>query len=325
MRPAKKKALRFAIICVAAGLLISFVALASLDFNFFEMGTMEPVTSIYMPKDTFTNIMVRAAGSDVRLLPSEDGACKVLCNETDKITHTVEVESGTLTIRSIDNRKWYEHIGLIWNSWSPIEVIIYLPDHVYEDLYIRTASGNVEVPNDLSFVQAEVDGTSGDICFTANVERKLLLKAVSGDIQVGGTNPETLTVESTSGEITVDSVRVNTMFSCKTISGRQKLSNMTCQNATVYSTSGSVIASNLIASENIHMEAVSGSLQLARCDAEALWLKTVSGSVAGTLCTEKAFVTHTTSGSIRVPDTVTGGTCEVRTVSGSIDLDVLDK
>ena len=325
MKQAKRKAITLAAICVAAGLLIGFIALAALDFNFFEMGTMKPVTSIYTPTETFTGITVRAAESDVRLLPSEDGTCSILCNETDKITHTVAVESGTLTIRSVDHRKWYERIGFIWNLSSPIEVVVYLPERAYEALYVRTASGNIDVPDGLSFAQAEVDGTSGDICFTAAVEEELLLKSVSGDIQVGATNPESLIVQSTSGDVTVDAAAVSGEFSCKTVSGTQRVSNLTCRNATVYSTSGSVIASDLIASDNIHMEAVSGSLKLTRCDADTLWLKTVSGNVSGTLCTEKVFVTHSTSGGIRVPDTAAGGTCEVKTVSGSISLDVLDQ
>ena len=325
MRPAKKKALRYAIISVAAGLLISFAALASLDFNFFEMGTMESVTNTHVVTEDFTSIRVWGAECDVRLIPSEDAACTVLCNETDRITHTVAVKNGVLTIERTDNRKWFEHIGFMWHYWGPIEVIVYLPERAYEDLYIRTASGSVEIPDVFSFTHAEVEGISGDIRFAAKVKEALLLKAVSGDIQVGGINPQALTVESTSGKVIVDSVDVSTAFSCNTISGRQEISHLTCESATANSTSGSVIASDLIASESIRMEAVSGSLKLTRCDADTLWLKTVSGSVTGTLCTEKVFVTHTTSGSIHVPDTVAGGTCEVNTVSGRISLDVLDQ
>ena len=305
MRQAKKKALRFALICVAAGLLISFVALAALDFNFFEMGTMEAVSNTYAVTEGFKSIRVWGAECDVRLIPSEDASCTVLCNETDRIAHRVTVKDGTLTIERTDDRKWFEHIGVTWNYWGPIEVVVYLPEGVYEDLSIRTASGDVEIPEDFSFNRAEVDGISGDIDFTAKVEGEMLLKTVSGDIRVGETSAQTLTVESTSGKIIVDSVEV-TAFSSK-------------------NTSGSVIASDLIASGSIRMEAVSGSIKLTRCDAETLWLKTVSGDVTGTLRTEKVFVTHTTSGGIRVPDTAAGGTCEVKTVSGSIDFDVLDR
>lgn len=324
MRPIKRKAIILAAACVAAGLCVSFAALAALDFNFFEVGTMEPVTSVYTPTEAFTNITVRAAESDVRLLSSEDGTCKVVCNETDKIIHTVEVENDTLIVRSTDNRQWYERIGFVWNHWSPIEVIIYLPDHDDETLYIRTASGDVEVSADCSFDHAEVDGTSGDICFAAAVEGELLLKSVSGSIQVSGTNPDSLIVQSTSGDVMVDSVDVNGEFSCKTISGTQRISDLACENATVYSTSGDVIASDLIASGSIRMEAISGNLRLVGCDADTLWLKTVSGNVIGTLRTEKAFIANSTSGGIRVPDTAADSTCEVKTVSGDINLDVLE-
>ena len=325
MRAAKRKAIVIAAVCMVAGLLISFMALAAMDFQFFEMGTMASVTNAYEVANVFTNIQVRGAECDVRLLPSEDGTCRVLCHETDRITHTVTVENGTLMIERTDNRKWYEHIGLTWSYWGPIEVIICLPEGAYGDLYVRTASGTVEIPGDFAFAQAEVDGISGDVSLMAAVEGELRLKTVSGDIQVSGSSPETLTVKSTSGKITADSVAVGTAFACETVSGSQNISRLTCQNATVYSTSGSVAASDLIASESIHMEAVSGSLKLLRSDAKTLWIKTVSGDVTGTLCTEKVFVTHTTSGNVSVPDTAAGGTCEVRTVSGSITFDVPDR
>ena len=322
MKAAKKKAIRFAVVCLAAGLLISFVALAALDFNFFEMGTMEPVTNTYAVSEGFTKISVWGSECDVRLIPSEDAACTVLCNETDRITHVVTVRNGTLTIERTDDRKWFEHIGFMWSYWGPIEVIVYLPEGAYDDLYIRTASGDVDVPGDFSFTQAEVDGVSGSIRFAADVKGALRLKAVSGSIQVGGVAPETLTVESTSGKVAVDAAEVGEAFSCKTVSGDQRIDRVTCRNASVYSTSGVVVASDLVASEQIRMEAVSGSLKLERCDADTLWLKTVSGDVTGTLRTEKAFLASTVSGSVHVPDSGAGGTCEVRTVSGSIRLDV---
>lgn len=364
MKPTKKKVIRLAAACVAAGLLICLIALAALDFNYFELATMEPVTNTYAVTEHFTDIVVRGAECDVRLLPSEDGACTVLCNETDRITHHVAVENRTLVIHRTDNRKWYEHIGFMWQYWGPIEVIVYLPDRAYETLELRTASGDIDVPDDFSFARADADTSSGSIHWTAEVRGNLSLRSVSGGIAAGGTGAETLSLHSTSGNIAVDSVKVNGAFSCQTVSGRLKINDMTCQSATVYATSGdvtvdalkadtefscktisgkqdisrvacqsavinatsgSVTLSDLIASETLHMEAVSGDLKLIDCDAAALWLKTVSGSIMGTLRTEKVFDTHTTSGSIRVPNTVTGGTCEARTVSGAINLELSDK
>lgn len=321
MRTVKRKAIILAAVCMAAGLLISFVALAALDFNFFELGTMEPVTNTYALTEDFSNIRVWGAECDVRLLPAEDGACTVLCHETDRITHTAKVENDTLMIKRTDDRRWYEHIGFMWNYWGPIEVIIYLPERAYQELSVRTVSGEVEIPQDFSFAQAEIDATSGDIRLMAAVRGDLSIQSVSGSIQVNGTNPENLTVRSTSGDVTVDSAEVGEAFACKTISGQQRVSHVTCQSATVNSTSGDAVYADVIASENIHMEAVSGDLELSRCDADTLWLKTVSGNVTGSLCTKKRFITNTVSGSIRVPDSAAGGKCEVTTISGDIMFD----
>ena len=327
MKPAKKKAIRFAVACVAAGLLIGFIALAALDFNFFEMGTMAPVTNEYALAEAFTNIEVYGGSSDVRLLPSEDGACTVLCHETDRVTHTVTVEKGTLTIRRNDNRKWFEHIGFTWSYWGPMEVVISLPERAYEELYIRTPTGDVEVPGDFSFTRAEVDGSSGNIRFEAEVSGDLSVKSVSGNIRVSGVSPANLTARSTSGDIAVEAARVRGTFSCHTVSGSQKISDVTCRSASVYATSGDVLAADLLASEDIRMENISGRLELIRCDADTLWLKNVSGDVIGSLRTAKTFAANTTSGRIRVPadDAAGGGTCEVKTVSGDIALDVLEQ
>ena len=287
------------------------------------MGTMEAVTDTYTITDGFSNIRVSGAECDVRLIPSEDASCTVLCRETDRIAHTVTVKNGTLTVERTDNRKWFEHIGFMWSYWGPIEVNIYLPEIAYENLYVRTASGKIDIPDGFFFDRAELDGVSGDIRFMAEVDGELRLKAVSGDIEVSGTSPETLSVESTSGVVTVNDIAVNAAFACRTVSGTQRINHLTCKNAMINSTSGSVIASDLIASEHITMEAISGSLKLTGCDADTLYLKTVSGGVAGTLCSEKQFLANTTSGSISVPDTA-GGLCEVKTVSGNIHLEVQD-
>ena len=306
MKPAKRKAIIIAAVCVAAGILLSFTALAALDFNFFELSTMGAASNTYVFPDAFpfANITVRGAECDVRLLPSGDGDCTVVCNETDRITHTVTVENDTLIIKRTDDRKWFEHIGIMWNYWGPIEVLVYLPERIYENLYIETVSGAVEVPDDFSFSKADVDGVSGDIHFMA---------AVRGD----------LSIQNVSGGIRVDSIDVAGAFTCENVSGKQTVSHVTCQSATISSISGGVSLSDLIASESIRAESVSGHLDLTRCDAGTLWLKTVSGSVIGTLCTEKVFAASTTSGNIRVPDTATGGRCEVETVSGNINLGIV--
>lgn len=48
----------------------------------------------------------------------------------------------------------------------------------------------------------------------------------------------------------------------------------------------------------------------------------MEGNVKGTLLTNKVFITHTDTGRVNVPKTVTGGKCEINTDTGNIKIDI---
>lgn len=57
-------------------------------------------------------------------------------------------------------------------------------------------------------------------------------------------------------------------------------------------------------------------------DAAEIYVRTSTGSVKGTLLSEKVFITETSTGSVSVPKTVTGGKCEIRTSTGDIQIEI---
>ena len=57
-------------------------------------------------------------------------------------------------------------------------------------------------------------------------------------------------------------------------------------------------------------------------DAAQISVKTSTGDVTGTLLSEKVFITETSTGTIRVPKTITGGKCEITTSTGNIKIDI---
>lgn len=103
-------------------------------------------------------------------------------------------------------------------------------------------------------------------------------------------------------------------------SGRVSLTNVTCASLNAQTSSGGIRLTDVIALDTLHAQSSSGSVRLTRCDGATLNIRTSSGSVSGTLLSDKVFLTDTSSGSINVPRTVTGGVCEVTTSSGSIKL-----
>ena len=109
------------------------------------------------------------------------------------------------------------------------------------------------------------------------------VQTVSGDISVDSVKPETLTVKSTSGDVSLNTVRV----------------------------SGAA-----------EMTTVSGDIWFWEADAGTVQIKTVSGDVSGSFLTAKNFETHSVSGDIWMPRSdKNGGKCVIQTTSGDIWID----
>jgi len=280
MRDYNRKAMKIAGALIGIGLVLCLVAFARMDFNISEMNSLRFETNEYTVEESFTDISIDSAEGDVHLLPSQDNTCRVVCMEGDKISHTVSVKNNTLTIERVDKRKWYEHIGIYWGG---MEIMVYVPQTEYDSLAVASVSGDVEIPDDFSFHTASVVNTSGDVKFCAAVGGELSIKTVSGDLYAENVNPMSLEVQSTSGEIILDSV---------------------------------------LAVSELRAKTVSGDIVLRGCDAGSLRLKSTSGDVSGTLLSGKDFITDTTSGEVKVPGSGGDGKCEVKTTSGDIHLEV---
>lgn len=316
-----KKAIMAAVILVAAGLAIAFGGMAAMNFDFNKMNTLHFTTNTYSVDESFTNISIETAECDIRLLPSEDDSCKVVCEESKEIFHTVSVKNNTLTIDRTDARKWYKRIVGIY--WGDMTITVYLPQTAYASLSVLNVSGNTAIPEDFTFTDAKIRSTSGNIDFLAPVEKDLSLKTVSGNLHAEGTNPKSLDAQSTSGDIDYADSIVSDDMTIDTVSGKIRCSNVSASgDINMETTSGKVTLSGVTAAKAIQIETVSGNIELKSCDADTLWLKSTSGKVSGTLLTKKKFLTDTTSGRINVPQSSSGGKCEIKTTSGNIQFEI---
>lgn len=318
MKKSKKIAIIIAVIMIFAGFSLGISATVMMGFDMQELNTLAFETNSYSVEEAFTNISVDGAECNVSLFKSEDGICKVVCYEGDKINHTVEVKDGTLSITRQDNRQWYEHIGVYWGN---MDIEIYLPESEYDALYVKTLSGDIVIPEAFHFGDTEVQSTSGNVDCTASVSGNLSVKTVSGEVYVSGTDSKKVSVQSTSGDITVENVNSETEFNVEAVSGDVDLADVTCQSMIAETSSGDIGLKDLVSQEEIHIESVSGDVELYQCDAENLWIKTSSGNVSGSLLTEKIFFTNTSSGDVDVPHSSSGGKCEITTTSGDIEFE----
>lgn len=321
MKKSKKISIIIAVILIAVGAIISACTFFTVKFDFSKLNTMNSVTKTYTVDESFRDIHIEGTECDIRLMPSDDNNCRVICSEDDKISHSVFVQNGTLTIKRTDNRKWYEHIAVFY--WGEIEIDLYLPKTEYEELYVKSASGNIDISENFTFEKANVVSTSGEVSFLSRIRDDIDIKTTSGDIYVGETTAKKMDIQSTSGEIMLSSAKLSDELKVKSVSGDIRLSDIECQNITSDTTSGNNIFSNVVAKNSVKIESVSGDINLYQSDAGTLNIKTTSGNVNGTLLTDKIFNVKTTSGDVNVPQSDIGGECEIKTTSGDINLSII--
>ena len=92
--------------------------------------------------------------------------------------------------------------------------------------------------------------------------------------------------------------------------------------ADIETDTGNVTLQNVVVAGSLSVDTDTGNVKLEASDAGMLSISTDTGNVSGTLLSDKVFLTETSSGRVRVPKTTTGGTCEITTATGNIDISI---
>jgi hypothetical protein len=160
-------------------------------------------------------------------------------------------------------------------------VTVYLPENVYEKLSIETSTGDVTI-------EALSAGTIECTVSTGHIRMRNV--ACTGDVTIGITT------------------------------GKTDLEGLTCRDLQSGGSTGDVVLRDVLANGRISIERSTGDVTFRNSDAAEIRVETSTGDVTGTLRTEKVFTTKSSTGDIRVPDSVSGGKCEITTVTGDIEI-----
>lgn len=345
MKKSKKTALWVAVGSILLGALLIFISLSLLGFDFEELRTYNATIKVYPLEEDFRNISILADECNVEFCVTDEGNDRVVCPETEKVTHEVVIENDTLVIKRIDNRKWFEQFGIYWDN-VPVTITVFLSETEYESLYVRSESGDISVSDSFAFTDAELLSTSGNISCHAVIQEKLALETASGDITVSGQNPAMsnqtfldLEAATISGEIELTDLILQELYAnstsgdldlrvgvsgealLSTVSGETEIESSVMGTLTIGSTSGDIGLTDVLVNGHMQIETTSGELSLQNSDAATLKLTSVSGDIICVLKTAKHIVTDTTSGNITVPDSdSSAGLCETNTTSGNIEV-----
>ena len=306
---------------VIIGAIIFVTVMSAYRWDFTKMGTSEFETNTYEIADEFHSISMNTEIADIVFAVSQDGICSVVCHEEQKLRHAVEVRDGVLTVTVVDEREWYDHIGIFVGT---PKITVYLPESEYAEVCIKESTGDIEIPKDFQFESVDISVTTGDVKNYASASDMVKIKTSTGAICVEGVTTGVLDLSVTTGKVTVSDVNCEGNVTINVSTGKSEVTNVRCANLESNGTTGGIKLNNVIAVEMLSVERSTGDVQLDGCDASELYLKTTTGSIVGTLLTEKVFQAKSTTGSVDVPNTITGGRCAASTTTGNIKLSILN-
>ena len=282
MRKSTMVLLIVAICLVVIGMILFAITLGINGWDFRHLDTRIFETNTHPISTEFHSILVETDTPDIRVLPSPDRSCKVVCYETENARHTVTVENGTLTIRLVKGQKWYDYIGIQFES---PKITVYLPEVVYESLSVHADTGDVEISDDLTFSQIAISVSTGDIHLDNITAKSITLTQSTGDVVAR---------------------------------------NVQCQQFHSTGSTGDLELHNLTASETISIARSTGDVRFEACDAEEIIIHTDTGDVTGTLLTPKIFQVETDTGRVDIPESGSGGKCQIKTDTGDIQVEILE-
>ena len=318
MKKSKKAALIVSAVLIVLGGVLYAGAAAFTGFDFTVFETSSLTRKEYEVNESFNDISIDAKDCSVQLRYSDDGKCRIVCGENENITHTVEVKDNTLNITRNDSRKWYMMIGV---SLKQYDITVYLPEKMYGALLFESGSGDISVPEDFGFSSADILTGSGSVDISAGFDGGFSVKTSSGDIKIKNLSADVIDINTVSGEIDISEVTAAQAINIKSSSGDTELSEANAKDISVQSSSGEIKFYGVKAGGEIRAESRSGDVSLDKSDADSLYIKTNSGDVSGSLLTPKIYNAETGSGTVKLPRSEEGGTCDIVTGSGDIDFD----
>lgn len=317
MEKRTKRWLAAAASLVLLGLTMVIAVMATYQWDFSKLSTEQYETRTFEIGEEFDSISIRTTVADITFAVSEDGGCKVVCDESKKTGYSVAVQGGTLTISEVDQRNWYDHIGIFMSTPA---VTVYLPDAAYDTLTIRERTGDVEIPKDFRFESMDVLTTTGDVRNHASAAGIMSIETNTGDIHVENVFADTLALSASTGSIRVSGVDCKGDVRITVSTGKTGITDTRCENLMSVGSTGKISLKNVIASETFSIETSTGHVRLDGCDAADIFIGTDTGDVTGTLLSEKVFLAETGTGSLDVPQSITGGRCRITTDTGDIKL-----
>lgn len=241
MRRRYKWMLGCGLLLVLAGTVIFAYLLAECGFDAVRFaGTVsdeEVIRRSYEPGDDFGRIEITGMEADVRLLPSEAGSCRVVCDVAEQREYDVFVQGDTLYITT-EATKMIRWFSLNLHAQA---VTVYLPGDRYESVKIDSVSGDIELK------KMEIG--------------RLEIATASGEMELEGLRLGSGKLQSASGDIHIRDMDAENEIRIGTASGDMCMENCDAPSFVLSSASGDIFA-DLKSGKKFDVDSMSGDVNL---------------------------------------------------------------
>ncbi len=311
----------FGVLLIVIGLILFAAAMAKHDWDFTKLSTVKYETNTYEINQDFNDISIKTDTADIYFAASQDGVCRVVCYEEENSKHSAVAGGGTLAIDVVNERKWYENVGI--SVGSP-KITVYLPKAGYNTLLIKESTGDIEIPKIFEFNSVNITTSTGDVNCLSSVLETAKIKSDTGNVCVQNLSSGALDILTSTGGITVSDVTCGGDIKIGVSTGRVNMTDVECQNLISDGSTGDIYLNSVVAKDRFYIERSTGDVRFDTSDANEILIETDTGDVSGSLLTQKIFITQTDTGNVDVPHSLGGGKCEITTDTGDISLDVLN-
>jgi hypothetical protein len=310
------------VISVIAIVIATFFALCLIGFDFDEMKPIENTEATYDIVENFNRIKIYAQNSDIKVLPSSNGECRVVIEERKGFKYDVGADGYEFHLHEMDMRKWYEKLEINPEKRS---VTVYVPDREYIIFSIDSRMGNINVSGGIKIVDAAIFANVGNINFSSGIVSSLIIHTINeGSITVSDSEVRALSAQcGKSGNVNISNLTIKEDMTLYAGYGNINASDVVCNEANVDTYMGSIMLDNVIAGEKMEVEAEEGSVTFNMCNAAEIVIEVLEGNVNGTLLSSKRFMASSENGNVSVPTSdENGGKCEIKVGTGNIIIEI---
>ena len=157
---------------------------------------------------------------------------------------------------------------------------------------------------------------------TEDAFKNINIETDTGDTKFGDISADDIKIETDTGDIRLSNVTVTGDFSVQSDTGDVDLKGLSSEKAVIDTDTGDVRLADVTVTGEFKIDTDTGDVAFDKCDAGSIHVESDTGDVKGTLLSDKVFTTTTDTGDVKVPNTSTGGSCEIKTSTGDINISI---